>query len=258
MKKEIIAIALVALLLVGGGFYYFLDRSARPPMRAYREAPPIPKELRQMEKQMAAAALPAEPPKDKQALTAAEVPAEILKAVHNLLPNATVTEATRDKKDKFKLKLATGGAKTSASLRLSDQGVRGSLKENLEPSALPPAIAEAFKRAMPDGVIKNLEKTTEIGGEENGQVVYEWECGKNAKAEASADGTLLRITEEVAATDLPAAVTEAIARTYPQSTLDKKADRINENGQVTYVVDVRPVEGKKREVTMRENGEILK
>jgi hypothetical protein len=58
---------------------------------------------------------------------------------------------------------------------------------------------------------------------------------------------------------LPLAVAESVNQAFPQGSLDKKADRINENGQVSYIFDVRPADGgKKVEVQVRANGEIIR
>jgi hypothetical protein len=255
MKKELLAAVVAVLLLLAGVGYYGFSWLAEPRPRKYVELPPLPKELREMEKQLAADNKGGA----KGQIAPADLPPEILKLIKELLPDAVITEAVRDKKDKFKLKLAWNGKTLIASLRFTDRDVRGDIKENLNPQDLPAAIAAAFKQAAPAGTIDKLCKVTEVGGSAHGQARYEWEWGKNADAEAATDGSLLKLKDELATSELPLAVAESVNQAFPQGSLDKKADRINENGQVSYIFDVRPADGgKKVEVQVRANGEIIR
>jgi hypothetical protein len=145
MKKELLAAVVAVLLLLAGVGYYGFSWLAEPRPRKYVELPPLPKELREMEKQLAADNKGGA----KGQIAPADLPPEILKLIKELLPDAVITEAVRDKKDKFKLKLAWNGKTLIASLRFTDRDVRGDIKENLNPQDLPAAIAAAFKQAAP-------------------------------------------------------------------------------------------------------------
>jgi hypothetical protein len=82
---------------------------------------------------------------------------------------------------------------------------------------LPPVVAAAFKKAYPSATIKNISHETEDGVEQ-----YEIEstnAGHGLDANYKPDGTLIVIEEEIAAADVPAAVTAAIAARYPKATI---------------------------------------
>jgi hypothetical protein len=85
---------------------------------------------------------------------------------------------------------------------------------------LPPVVEAAFKKAYPNATIKNVSHETEDGVEQ-----YEIEstnAGHGLDVNYKPDGTLIVIEEEIAAADVPAAVTAAIAARYPKATITSR------------------------------------
>jgi hypothetical protein len=101
---------------------------------------------------------------------------------------------------------------------------------------LPAAVASAFKAAYPDARIKNVAHETEDGIEQ-----YEIESTNNGKGldvNYKPDGSLLVVEEQLAATDLPAAVATAISKRYPKATLGT-CERATENKKVSYEIGLK-------------------
>jgi uncharacterized membrane protein YkoI len=100
--------------------------------------------------------------------------------------------------------------------------------EKLDPSKLPPKVAEALKARFPGATITQVTKETE-----NGEVLYDIEMtkdGKKHEMDCKEDGTVVDIQNEVATKDLPAAAIDAIKSKYPNST-------IKEVGEILVVKD---------------------
>ena len=98
---------------------------------------------------------------------------------------------------------------------------------------LPAAVADAFKKAYPNAVIKNWAKETE-----GGKVQYEIESMDGAQARDinyAADGTVLVMEEALPTADLPAAVSAAVAKTYPKATITK-VERVTKGKETQYEV----------------------
>lgn len=100
--------------------------------------------------------------------------------------------------------------------------------EKVDPSKLPPKVADALKARFPGATITQVTKETE-----NGEVLYDIEMtkdGKKHEMDCKEDGTLVDIQNEVAVKDLPAAAVSAIKAKYPNST-------IKEVGEILVVKD---------------------
>lgn len=114
---------------------------------------------------------------------------------------------------------------------------QGTAKPPAKPKVqLPAAVASAFRAAYPDATIKNVTHETEDGIEQ-----YEIESTKNGKGldvNYKPDGSLLVVEEQVAPTDLPSAVTAAIAKRYPKATLGA-CERATENKKVSYEIGLK-------------------
>jgi hypothetical protein len=86
----------------------------------------------------------------------------------------------------------------------------------LGPVPLPPAIKAAFTEAYPQAAVTRV-----IHEKVRGQEQYEVESvdrGLKLDVHYKPDGSVILIEQEVAAADVPAAVTAAIATRYPQAT----------------------------------------
>ena len=85
------------------------------------------------------------------------------------------------------------------------------------PVPLPPRIRAAFTKAYPDAIVKHVIHETQDGQEQ-----YEIESvdhGMALDVTYKPDGSVIVIEQEVAAADVPAAVTTAITTRYPSATL---------------------------------------
>jgi hypothetical protein len=84
---------------------------------------------------------------------------------------------------------------------------------------IPKAVMEALKAKFPKAKIEKWTKEKEDGKE-----IYDIEFtvnGKKTEADIAADGTILNFEEEFPAKDLPKAVTDAVAKRYPKSTIQE-------------------------------------
>lgn len=95
---------------------------------------------------------------------------------------------------------------------------------------LPAAVDSAFKAAYPQATIKHTSHETEDGVEQ-----YEIEStnqGRELDVNYKPDGTVIVIEEQIAASELPAAVATAVTTRYPKATVTTR-ERATE-GQKTY------------------------
>jgi len=95
-----------------------------------------------------------------------------------------------------------------------------STKGNAAPVKLPAAVEAAFKKSYPNATIKHVSHETEDGVEQ-----YEIEstnAGRGLDVNYKPDGTLIVVEEEIAAADVPAAVTSAIAARYPKAVITSR------------------------------------
>jgi hypothetical protein len=188
-----------------------------------------------------------QPKPPKAVLRPEDLPPEVVAVAKKVLPQATMEVTQADpNKGQYRLKLTDGGKTVTARLRMANGEVTGNVNENLKTGDLPPVVLDAFKAAFPDATIESTSKRVQVGGGKDGTVTYRWDWGNNRDGEASMDGQWIRMQEEVASSQLPPAVTEAVAKAFPQGTIDKKADRIIENGAVSFEFAVKPADGGKK------------
>ncbi|MCX6538366.1 MAG: hypothetical protein NT151_05455 [Acidobacteria bacterium] len=101
-----------------------------------------------------------------------------------------------------------------------------------DPAAkLPKLILDAFKKAYPKAVIKNVAEE-----KENGKTTWEVESTDSGLARDliyNPDGTVVEFEEVVAATSLPPAVTAALKAKYPKATITK-AEKLFKGKATTF------------------------
>ncbi len=129
-------------------------------------------------------------------------------------------------------------------------------EEKIPLDQVPEKVIAAVKEKFPDGKLTGAEKE-----KENGEVFYEIALkDKDQKIEVlcKPDGTIVEIEKEIAAKDLPEAVTKAIEEKYPKATL-KKAEEVFKKDKLEYY-EVVLVTAKKKtvEVEVAPEGKILK
>lgn len=80
--------------------------------------------------------------------------------------------------------------------------------------ALPDAVSKAFKATFPQGTVADVE--TEV---QDGVTVYSIECSDGKTASIAADGTVMEIGRPVQASQVPAAVMNAIKKSASGATV---------------------------------------
>jgi uncharacterized membrane protein YkoI len=120
---------------------------------------------------------------------------------------------------------------------------------------LPKAVTEAVKVKFPNAELTGAEKETE-----DGKSFYEVAIKhKGAKYEVTVtpEGKITEIEKEIAAKDLPKAVTDALQKKHPQSTI-KEAEELTAGDKVTYEVVIATADKKNWEIVLDPQGKILK
>ena len=125
---------------------------------------------------------------------------------------------------------------------------------------VPKAVQDAVKARFPKAEITSIEKETN-----EGKVVYDIELkseGRKYEMDIQEDGTVLEIEKEVAAKDVPEAVSKAIEAKYPKSKV-KEVMEVNkvkgkEEKPDHYEVTLETADGKKLEVIVSLDGKSVK
>jgi uncharacterized membrane protein YkoI len=118
---------------------------------------------------------------------------------------------------------------------------------------VPMAVYEAFYKAYPQARDVTFEKDRKAG-----KTVFEVEFedqGVKTEVTCATDGTLLEIEEDIKPEALPAAVTEALKKAYPNATLKKVEKVTRTDGTVSgYEVEIK----QELEIHLDASGNILK
>lgn len=113
----------------------------------------------------------------------------------------------------------------------------------------PAAVSEAFQAEHPEAT--DVEWTQEEGGYEASFM----EDGEEMSVVYMADGTAGAVETEIAVADLPAAVTEALARDHADARVTEAA-RIVEGDDVTYEAEIMR-DGRSQDLLFREDGTLV-
>lgn len=151
--------------------------------------------------------------------------------------------------------LKTIAAIASLALLASSAFAQG---EKLDPSKLPPKVANAVKAHFPGATITQVTKETE-----NGEVVYDIEmtrAGKKHEMDCKEDGTLIDLQNEVPATELPAGAADAIKKKYPGSAIKEVGEILvakdNKETRDHFEVIIETADKKETELTIKLDGTI--
>ncbi len=126
-------------------------------------------------------------------------------------------------------------------------------EEVVDLKILPEAVISAFKAAYPNAVIKGTSKETE-----KGVTYYEIESVDgtlNRDLLYTADGKAAEIEEAIAASDLPVAVQQTLAKEYPGAKV-LKAEKMTKGDHKLFELRIQ-VKDKKIGVTIDTNGKIV-
>jgi uncharacterized membrane protein YkoI len=139
-------------------------------------------------------------------------------------------------------------------------GVGSAAEEKVPLDKVPPKVMEAVKARFPGAEITSVEKETE-----EGKVVYDIELkhkDRKYEMDIQEDGTVLEIEKEIAAKNLPEAVTTALNAKYPNATIKEVMEMIKVNGKEEklygYEVELVTADKKKLEIEFAPDGKILK
>jgi hypothetical protein len=154
--------------------------------------------------------------------------------------------------------VAVAGLVALGTAALADE--KDKKEEKITADKLPKAVAAAVKEYFPDAEFTSITKETE-----GTKVVYDIELkekGKKHEMDIQEDGTVLEIEDEVAAADLPAAVSKALEAKYPKATL-KDAMAVNkmtgkEKKLLHYELTITTAEKKSVEVLISPDGKEVK
>jgi uncharacterized membrane protein YkoI len=133
-------------------------------------------------------------------------------------------------------------------------------EEKVPLDKLPKAVTEAVKKKFPKAELVAASKETEDGKTEYEVTIKD--DGKKIDVTLTAEGTILGLEKEIAAKDLPKAVTETLDSKYPKATIKvaeeiikiKDGKEIFEHYEVTLVT----AEKKTIEVILSADGKIKK
>jgi hypothetical protein len=130
-------------------------------------------------------------------------------------------------------------------------------EEKIPADKVPKAVMAAVKDRFPGAELTSIEKETE-----NGQVVYDIELkhkGRKYEMDIKEDGTVLEVESEIAAKDLPEAVTKALEAKYPKATYEEVMEKVKgkETKPSEYEVVLVTADKKKLEVTLTPDGKIV-
>ncbi|MEJ7638178.1 MAG: PepSY-like domain-containing protein, partial [Singulisphaera sp.] len=154
------------------------------------------------------------------------------------------------------MRFAVVGAVVSLGL-LGFVSAAGADEEEVPLKDVPKAVLDAVKARFPGAELKEAVKESE-----DGTTTYEValkDKGKAVDVALTAEGKVIEIETEVAAKDLPKAVSSAIEAKYPKASVKKAVELIEfEDGEEekTYEVQVVTADGEAIEVSVDEDGEI--
>src|SRR5262249_49070147 len=128
--------------------------------------------------------------------------------------------------------------------------------EKLTADKLPKAVADAVKARFPNPEYTSITK--EIEG---GKVVYDLEFthkGRKYEMDIQEDGTVIEIEKEVAARDVPEAVTKALKAKYPTAKVEvvMEVNKVKDNKETPdhYEVTLKTADNKTMEVLISLDG----
>jgi Peptidase propeptide and YPEB domain len=124
----------------------------------------------------------------------------------------------------------------------------------------PKAVQDAIKARFPDGEVTSVEKETE-----DGKVVYDVELklkGRKYEMDILEDGTVIEIEKEIAAKDLPEAVSKALDAKYPKSTIKEVMEvyKVKDKDEklTEYEVTLETADKEAKEVKVSLDGKSIK
>ena len=138
-------------------------------------------------------------------------------------------------------------------------GAVGAQEERIPPDKIPKAVMDALLAKFPKAKIDKCVKE-----KEDNEVIYDIEFkqeGRKCEADIKENGTYLNYEKAIEAKDLPKAVSAAIERRYPKSTMKEIMEETGVKGTdeklSAYEVVLETAEKKEVEVRLSPDGKIL-
>jgi hypothetical protein len=132
-------------------------------------------------------------------------------------------------------------------------------EKKLMPSDVPPKVMSAM-----DTRFQGAQYTSITKEEEKGNTIYDFELtqgGRKYEADVKEDGTIVEIEKAIEQRDLPAPVSDAINKKYPNATYKEVMEKSLVNGKQEtpheYEVVLTTSKGKEEEVTVSTDGKIV-
>jgi uncharacterized membrane protein YkoI len=128
-------------------------------------------------------------------------------------------------------------------------------EEKVPLDKLPRAVTDAVKAKFDGAELVSASKE-----KDNGKLVYEVAIkhkGSNIDVSLTPKGKIVSIEKEIAAKDLPKAVSEALDAKYPKATI-KKLEEVTENDKVVYEALLVTAEQKTIEAVFDPSGKLVK
>jgi hypothetical protein len=128
-------------------------------------------------------------------------------------------------------------------------------EEKVPLDKLPRAVTDAVKAKFDGAELVSASKE-----KDNGKDVYEVAIkhkGSNIDVSLTPEGKIVSIEKEIAAKDLPKAVSEALDAKYPKATI-KKLEEVTENDKVVYEALLVTAEQKTVEAVFDPSGKLVK
>jgi hypothetical protein len=126
--------------------------------------------------------------------------------------------------------------------------------QNVTIDQTPPPVQTTITTELGNAPIDEIQVNNE-----NGTTTYEVEAtvnGNQVELNIAADGTVLSKAEEIALTELPAAVQAAVNQAAAGATI-QEAEKVTEGGKISYEVRASSAQGGRIRLTIAEDGTIL-
>jgi hypothetical protein len=137
---------------------------------------------------------------------------------------------------------------------LAGAGPASCQEVKIDISKLPKKVVDAIKAKFPDAQL--MKASSE---KENNVTLYEVGLkskGQNISMTLKSDGSIVEVERDIAAKDLPGAVTKTLEAKYPKATY-QKTEEVTKGDQMFYEVVLVTAAKKKFEVVISPQGKIM-
>ncbi|SKA86702.1 Putative beta-lactamase-inhibitor-like, PepSY-like [Prosthecobacter debontii] len=131
------------------------------------------------------------------------------------------------------------------------------LAEDISMAAVPPIVQATIQQYQRGGKVDEIESRT-AEGQTWYEATVELQNDRELQIHVRADGSLIKTSEEITSEEIPVTVRAAVIQSAPQGKIDE-VHRVLVDGQaLIYKVKVDRAEGDDLNLTIAENGAVLK